>query len=359
MTPVSDSIYAVTLDLTVDSNYYFKFYSTHGPWGYWENDPNRELLVPPGGTTFFDYFNRDSICNPVPMPVTFECNMGVQICEMNFNPDIDTLFLRGDFNNWSKENSMANVSDSVWASTLDLAPGLYYQFKFFSTQNGGFWEEGDNREIYIPQGGELFYDYFNYDTNCVVPVELVSFTASTLERSVVLNWSTSTETNNKGFEVEKVSLNLPEKETSGWDQIAFAQGNGTTTEQHSYSFKDENLTAGKFQYRLKQIDFDGTYKYSNAIEVDIDQPGEFYLAQNYPNPFNPITNLSFVIGHSSFVTLKVYDILGNEVATLVNEEKPAGRYTIEFDGYNLASGIYYYQIKAGSFTAVKKLILLK
>src|SRR5690606_5091234 len=122
-----------------------------------------------------------------------------------------------------------------------------------------------------------------------------------------------------------------------------------TTEPQSYSFNDENLSSGKYQYRLKQIDFDGTFEYSNVIEAEINSPTKFSLEQNYPNPFNPSTSIQYAIGNRQFVTLKVYDVLGNEVSTLVNEEKPAGSYDVEFNASNLASGIYYYQLKAGDF----------
>ncbi len=127
------------------------------------------------------------------------------------------------------------------------------------------------------------------------------------------------------------------------------------------------MSTGKYQYRLKQIDFDGSFEYSNVIEVEICSPDEFNLSQNYPNPFNPSTKIKFNIPsviasgakQSEMVTLKVYDILGNEIASLVNEEKPAGSYEVDFDGTNLTSGIYFYELKAGSFILTKKMTYLK
>jgi len=146
--------------------------------------------------------------------------------------------------------------------------------------------------------------------------------------------------------------------------ISFVEGKGTTTEQQFYSYIDENLSAGKYQYRLKQIDFDGTYEYSNIIEADINQPLEFSLSQNYPNPFNPTTKIKYIIPQDEIreiknVRLIVYDVLGNQVATLVNEEQHPGIYEVEFDGGNLSSGVYYYSLEAGNFRDIKKLILLK
>ena len=208
-----------------------------------------------------------------------------------------------------------------------------------------------------------------------IPVELTSFTSSVNNNNVTLNWQTATETNNQGFEIERNTplnpLSRGEAEGRGvWKSIGFVNGKGTTTEPQSYSFADENLSVGKYQYRLKQIDFDGTFEYSNTIEVEINGITKFSLEQNYPNPFNPRTVIRYNIpnvisteGRNLFVYLKVFDVLGKEVATLVNEEKSAGSYEIEFNPgssiKNPASGIYFYQLKAGDFIQSKKMILMK
>jgi len=144
-----------------------------------------------------------------------------------------------------------------------------------------------------------------------------------------------------------------------WRSIGFVNGNGTTTEPQSYSFVDKLLEAGKYQYRLKQIDFDGTFEYSDIIEVEINPPTKFSLEQNYPNPFNPITKINYSIKNAGLVQIKIYDILGSEVATLVNEEKAAGKYEVNFNSSSLASGVYIYKIQAGSFISSKKMMLLK
>jgi len=194
-----------------------------------------------------------------------------------------------------------------------------------------------------------------------VPVELASFTASVSENDVELKWITSTETNNQGFEVER--LQKLEVGNQNWKKIGFVPGFGTTTEVHHYSFIDESLQTGKYHYRLKQVDFDGSFDYSNILEVAVEAPTKFSLEQNYPNPFNPVTKIEFVIPNSSFVDLKIYDLLGNEVATLVEEYKPAGKYEVEFypeSGIrNLSSGVYFYTLKAGSFIESKKMLLLR
>jgi hypothetical protein len=200
---------------------------------------------------------------------------------------------------------------------------------------------------------------FGIDVEMIIPVELTSFTANVIDNSVELNWTTATELNNSGFEIFRLNVN----QKGSWEKTGFVPGFGTTTEPKSYSFIDEYLHQGLYSYRLKQIDYDGTFEYSENVEAEVTAPVGFELSQNYPNPFNPTTTLSFVIGHRSFVTLKVYDVLGNEIATLVNEELPAGEYEVEFSrnliNQVLTSGIYFYQIKAGNYIQTKKMILLK
>ena len=205
----------------------------------------------------------------------------------------------------------------------------------------------------------------------IVPVELVSFTSSVKDNIVMLNWITATETNNSGFEIERNTplnpLSRGEAEGRGvWEKIGFVYGNGTTTETKIYSFAVNDLSSGVYQYRLKQIDFDGSFEYSNTLDIEITAPNEFVLEQNYPNPFNPTATISYTIpdiistkGRNLSVTLKVYDVLGNEVAVLLDENKPAGNYDVIFDSRNLSSGIYFYKLSVEKFEAVKKMILLR
>jgi hypothetical protein len=193
-----------------------------------------------------------------------------------------------------------------------------------------------------------------HTTNGGVPVELISFTAEALDGKINLSWTTATELNNLGFEVERKT------ESELWQTMGFVRGKGTTTEIQNYSFIDDlfGVTESRLSYRLKQIDFNGTYDYSEEIEI-LRAPATFSLEQNYPNPFNPTTSIQYAIGSRQIITLKVYDVLGNEIATLVNEEKPAGEYEVEFNASELTSGIYFYQLKSGSFVETKKMILLK
>ncbi len=244
---------------------------------------------------------------------------------------------------------------------------------YFSTDEGVTWESVPSgiENIYLTSISldsldNVYVGSYNgvYLLNKPVPVELLSFSSSVVDNDVTLIWITATETNNAGFQVERrETIN---ERSDDWKNIAFVNGNGTTTEPQSYPFVDENLSAGNYQYRLKQIDFDGTFEYlptgqagSNTIEVEINPPAKFSLEQNYPNPFNPSTKISWQSPVSSWQTLKVYDVLGNEVATLVNEEKLAGEYEVEFKAVELSSGIYFYQLKVGEFIQTKKMTILK
>lgn len=191
-----------------------------------------------------------------------------------------------------------------------------------------------------------------------VPVELVAFTGYVSNGKVFLNWSTATESNNQGFEIEK-QASSKQLAVNNWESIGFVPGFGTTTEPKSYSFIDENLNSGKYIYRLKQVDYNGSFEYSDIVEIEVATPSQYSLEQNYPNPFNPATTISYSIKEKGMITLKVFDILGNEVSTVVNEEQQAGNYKVDFDASEFASGVYFYTLKAGEFISTKKMILLR
>jgi hypothetical protein len=196
-------------------------------------------------------------------------------------------------------------------------------------------------------------------TLAVLPVEMTTFTARANNASVELNWKTATEVNNVGFDVER-KITSESNTNVSWLKIGFIQGSGNSNSNKEYSFTDKDISAsGKYSYRLKQIDKDGQFKYSATTEVDMNRPTQFVLNQNYPNPFNPVTSISYEVPAQGKVTLKVYDILGNEVATLVNEKKEAGRYQVQFGTGNLASGVYIYQLRSDNFVQSKKMILMK
>ena len=191
-----------------------------------------------------------------------------------------------------------------------------------------------------------------------VPVELTSFTASTNGTDVTLSWITATELNNQGFEIER------SKDQNQWQNIGFLKGNGTTSEMKHYSYTDKDLKAGTYYYRLKQIDFDGSFEYSSVVEAEVSIPIAYELMQNYPNPFNPSTKINFSLANDSKVLLKVYNILGQEVVTLFDGELSAGSHEINFSGTNMNSGVYFYRLDAAgvngqNFSSVKKMILNK
>jgi hypothetical protein len=188
-----------------------------------------------------------------------------------------------------------------------------------------------------------------------VPVELTSFTASAKSVGVVLNWTTASEINNHGFEIER------SQDNESFYRIGFVQGTGTTTEMQSYSFVDDIEYSGvkTYYYRLRQVDLDGRSQYSDVVNVDFDIPKDFVLSQNYPNPFNPSTKITYALPTQRPVVIKVYDLTGQEVITLVDEVKEAGTYEINFDAVNYSSGVYIYQMSAGDFSSVKKMSILK
>jgi hypothetical protein len=228
----------------------------------------------------------------------------------------------------------------VWDLT-PLVAGSIFDMRFVSVQPGwDWWWAVDNVAVFA-----------------IIPVELTSFAANVNENNVTLNWTTATELNNQGFDVERNSGN-------GFEKIGFVAGFGTSSEIHTYSYVDGSLQQGSYTYRLKQVDFDGTFEYSDVVEVDVIAPDVFTLEQNYPNPFNPSTTINFSLAADSKVSLTVFDILGQEVANLINGNVAAGSHEINFNASNVNSGVYFYRIDATAvdgtnFTSVKKMILTK
>ena len=188
----------------------------------------------------------------------------------------------------------------------------------------------------------------------IVPVELASFSASVNGNEVTLSWMTATELNNSGFEVERKTA---EEE---WSVLGFLEGHGTTSETQVYSYIDKELVVGTYNYRIKQIDFNGTYKYYElSEEINIAAPNSYDLSQNYPNPFNPTTKIKYSVPVDGFVNIAVYNVLGEKVADLVNSIQKAGNYEFTFNATNLASGMYIYRMESGSFISIKKMMILK
>ena len=224
------------------------------------------------------------------------------------------------------------------ATQSDISVGSY-----------AFRQGGSTSGPFLKLDGLIIGQSWNY----VVPVELTSFAASVNGKNVNLAWTTTTETNNSGFEVERKST------ISNWQKIGFVNGNGTTTEKQAYAYSDNDIQEGKYSYRLKQVDFDGTFEYSNSVNVEILTPAKFELNQNYPNPFNPSTAIKFSLPTAGNVKLSVYNLLGQEVQTLLNGFMEAGVHTVNFNAKNINSGIYLYKLEANGLTSVRKMTLLK
>ncbi len=209
-------------------------------------------------------------------------------------------------------------------------------------------------EFFSPLGVQWNNGVFtNLNTN-PLPVELTSFTATTNQNKINLKWITKTETNNSGFNIER-RINEGE-----WNEIGFVEGNGNSNSPKEYNYTDKDLFAGgsKFQYRLKQIDSDGKFEYSDVVEVEI-LPAEFELSQNYPNPFNPSTTIRFALPKDTQLKINIYNMLGQLIQTIADGTYEAGYYKINFDASNLASGMYIYRIESDAFVQVKKMVLLK
>ena len=206
--------------------------------------------------------------------------------------------------------------------------------------------------------------HLNVLSNLPLPVELVAFTANLQQRDILLNWKTQTEVNSRLFEIER--QNLKDSKAGEWKTIGSVNSAGTSTVLTEYSYTDKKLNSGKYNYRLKIIDNDGTYEYSDAVETEIELPKDFAISQNYPNPFNPTTRIDYQLPFDSKVTLELYGITGERIATLINNELSAGYYTADINAsaLNLASGVYIYRMSAQNpsgqnFVQVKKLMLTK
>jgi len=299
----------------------------------------------------------------------------------NDNDGVGEIHIQNYANSTSLKDMMVQVNTNYSIGVIPsiINPGAT------ASDHASFWNHGYGALLLIEEyyGGDFNayyhtindrYIYFNQpyfhkmsrltlgtvatlaDLTVIVPVELLAFTASVKNSDVELLWSTASELNNMGFEIERSIDNQDNFVT-----IGFVEGKGSSTEINYYSFTDRPQVNGVNQlyYRLKQVDFDGTFSYSDVVNVSYDVPVEFVLSQNFPNPFNPSTTINYFVPQESFVSIKVYDFLGREVITLVNDTRAIGSYEIVFDASNLPSGTYFYTMIAGNYSATKKMILIK
>ena len=257
-----------------------------------------------------------------------------------------------------QSNLSAWVIAGSTGALVDFLDADYYDLSTDPTSGTWYFNTGASSSISI--------------VSTSLPVELTSFTASVSNLTTVLAWKTATEVNNAGFEIERISINnhsLTQQGTLGsaqstinsWSKVGFVAGNGTSNAPHHYSYADNVGTPGTYSYRLKQIDHDGAFIYSQEVHVQAGSvPNVFTLGQNYPNPFNPSTSIQFTVPADGKATLKIFNALGQEVATLFDGEASAGmEHQVQFNASNLASGMYFSRLEFGGKTQIKKMTLLK
>lgn len=252
---------------------------------------------------------------------------------------------------WEVSNTWQTILTLRWIiSTL----GQDYITINDNTNAAAYYKNFNN----APQGELVEWTVYNQDLEIETPVELSFFRANFKENLVELTWQTATELNNYGFEIER-RMDSGDLEAGKWKVVGFVKGNINSTVPINYSFEDNNLTGIRnLFYRLKQIDLNGLYEYSNEIEVSL-VPDQFKLFQNYPNPFNPETKIKFALPIFSNVNLRVYNLMGENVVTLVEDFLDAGYYEIPFSANNLSSGVYFYRIQSGNYSETKRMILIK
>ncbi len=284
---------------------------------------------------------------------------------------------------WSGSMYKTTDAGQSWEPIEFSTTNNLYNVKFFNSMNGII--TGGNGTILVTHSGGLTWEDNSLTEDptsllwgvCIVnknvilivgnsgkiyktltagmPVELVNFAAQIIDGKINLFWQTATEINNHKFVVERCYSSPAEK----WEKVGEITGNGTSTTINNYSFIDNNVKEGNYLYRLKQIDYDGSYQYSNSINVSLINPLEFSLKQNYPNPFNPSTTISYSIASASDVNITVYNIIGKAITELVNSRQQAGTYNINFNAKDLSSGIYFAKISAGNFSKTIKMNLIK
>ena len=252
-------------------------------------------------------------------------------------------------------NSVSSAVTFTTATDLHLASGSNGDFNLTGVTGLGIATDidGDARSGTAPYMGAD-------EASTVLPVELTSFTAASHEKAIDLAWTTASESNNYGFDVERRSINQ-QSTMNNWTKVAFVEGHGTTSTPQNYSFADNSVASGKYSYRLKQIDRSGKFSISKEVEAVVAlTPAEYTLSQNYPNPFNPSTTIRFAIKAAGRVSLKVYNTTGQEVQTLFNDAaEPDKAYSVLFDGTGLASGTYFYVLQTPTSREVKKMLMMK
>lgn len=319
---------------------------TSGKWwiSFW-------VYMPTGKGGYFNTLNT--------FPATASEHWGM---EVYFDVGGAGRLLNGGTVNFSWTENTWQYCEVIVDLDLDQA-----QFWFNGSQVGTSWQWTRGNPAYALKlaandfygplqttADECYYDDYWFGDEAWVPVEMTSFAGSVNNLGqVVLNWQTASELNNHMFEIERRT------ETSEFRTVGFVEGHGTTTQQNNYSYVDKTAEQGVNYYRLKQVDFNGTYSYSDIVEIEVVGPLTFELAQNYPNPFNPSTNIKYSVPESGNIRLSVYNLVGEEVAVLVNGFSQAGFYEVTFDASNLSTGVYLYKLQSANSVQTKKMMLLK
>lgn len=258
----------------------------------------------------------------------------------------------------------------VMKRTALLVPILFLIASSLNAQSTVEYQSGTTIEV--TSGADICADnvtisgsYSGTGTQCggTLPVEMVSMTGVASSRSAVLTWTTATETGNVGFEIQRRLIEGPQSagQSATWSTIGFVQGSGVSTAPKTYSFTDNQLQPGLYAYRLRQIDQNGSFKVTDAVEIAVGlAPREFTLSQNYPNPFNPSTTVEFTLEEDGRVKLSIYDAVGREIRTVLDEERKAGFYQqVKIDLSGLGSGVYFYHLQANGRGLTRKMLLVK
>lgn len=331
----------------------------------------------PGST---DFANLSALpTNPHVKPAALATDGGA------YYPPLDVVNgIRGGYTNLNSNNALGNSSDVQISNVFPGTKVGRYRLKknvtaswpspyFASVHNHMRWRIAPFSNPNNPNPVSKIFAYndlygastdvtakgtFIMDTTAgqTFPVELASFTATSNRNSVSLSWSTAREINNAGFDVERKLVTATD-----WTKVGNVAGNGNTEETRNFTFTDRiQNEVGTYNYRLKQMDFNGTTEYFNlATEIEIGVPTEFAMSQNYPNPFNPSTKINYDLPKDGQVSIALFDLTGRQVASLVNDFKTAGYYTVQFNATNLSSGMYFYRISSGNFVSTKKMVLIK
>jgi|GEM_PF-657684 len=413
-----DTIYTITKTLNVGDTLFFKFIKGADTW---ENDPNREYVVPAINSTYYDYFDRDNqYATPVTIDITFACNMELEIASGRFNPTTDTLSVRGSFNGWGANDLMfqsttnPNVYDGTFSVNTFEGETINYKFAYFGP-NGTTWENDPNKTYTVTAQditlGAAFIErgFNNLDlsnvTNFPVTIKFTvnmtgAISAINLQpfpsiddvricgANAPLQWPAGGWPNADSIRTIKLYDNGTNGDVTAGDNVwsrevtfpqysplsiqykyganwGLASNNGGNDNENGVG-ADHFITLTPDMVSATVVNVFGTMGTHPLVDIvtDVNEikdlvPMVYDLGQNYPNPFNPSTTIKFSIPESGMVTLRVFNMLGQEVATLLNSEKTAGVYEASFDASALSSGIYFYTLDSKNFTSTKKMVLLK